>query len=537
MSRKPNVRFFMVKSFIAALLFAFSLSAFAQNQNLSNGFVFDGEPYIAINPTNSKHLVVAWMGFVNFAQRFQIKTRTSFDGGQTWSNTVNIPHEVAGYSSADPSLDFDENGNPVVCYIDFTGTTPPISGAVYIRKSSDGGLTWGNAKEVINANYDGTKWPIDRPWIKIDKSNSTLQGAIYVTTMNGNRTNAPFNPYLSVSQNGGNTFSTRYLDTTGWLAGSLINLPMCSPALSSAGVFYGVYPSYVIAQSLFTQALLVRSADGGASLGHKLVRTVNPPTQNGNFPNAKKGSLLLTNPANANHLATIYPSAETGDIDIYYIESLDEGTSWSAPLRVNDDPLNNGKMQDLLWGDFDDDGDLVIGWRDRRHGSAGTYATSSEIWAAVRYADSSQFEANFQLTNQLVAFDSVLNESGNDFMCIDIEHDTIYAVWGDVRSGNINIWFQKTDLYGNLLSIQSLANDHEPLVMAYPNPVIDELVIDGKDLKTIELYNAKGILVKKMENSTGKTNIHLKTTDMPAGTYILHLETSKDSFNKTIIKN
>ena len=36
---------------------------FAQNINLSEGLFFEGEPFIALNPNDNQHLVVAWMGF------------------------------------------------------------------------------------------------------------------------------------------------------------------------------------------------------------------------------------------------------------------------------------------------------------------------------------------------------------------------------------------------------------------------------------------------------------------------------------------
>ncbi len=158
-----------------------------QNQNLSNGIAFDGEPYLAVNPNNSQHIVVAWMSWINILNQFKIKTITSFDGGQTWSDAVEHPHTVSTYKSADPSIDFDNTGNVFLCYIDFDGSEPPVNGGVYIRKSIDGGLTWNPPVEVINADYDGTKWPIDRPWIVIDKSNGINSGTIYVTSMNGNK--------------------------------------------------------------------------------------------------------------------------------------------------------------------------------------------------------------------------------------------------------------------------------------------------------------------------------------------------------------
>jgi len=53
----------MTKHLLLILLFYFQC---AQSQpsdtNISNGFVFDGEPYLAMDPTNPQHLVSAWMG-------------------------------------------------------------------------------------------------------------------------------------------------------------------------------------------------------------------------------------------------------------------------------------------------------------------------------------------------------------------------------------------------------------------------------------------------------------------------------------------
>lgn len=524
----------MNRIIIISLLLLSSLGTFAQNQNISNGNVFDGEPYLSLNPNNPQHMVVAWMGWINFSNQFKIKVKSSFDGGQTWSSAYELPHTVTGYSSADPSIDFDHNGNVYVCYIDFTGTTPPVTGGVYICKSTDGGLSFGTPMEVINTNYDGTKWPIDRPWMVIDKSAGAYQGNIYVTSMNLNRTNSPFNPYISVSSDGGNTFTTQYLDTTGWLAGSLNPLPMCSPALSSSGIFYGAYPSYVLTQNTNIQVFLASSSDGGGNIAHNNILTY--PT--GSFPTeeAKKAQLLISNPADFNHLALIYLSSINGDMDVYLTESLNAGGTWSSPLRVNDDPIGNNRMQDLLWGDFDTDGDLIISWRDRRNGTDSTYQTQSEIWAAYRNKDSLQFEPNFQITDQTVAYDSVLESAGNDFMCIKLANDTLNAVWGDTRNGKLNIWFQRMATNGTVLSVQQISSEKIPEIFIYPNPTTSIVTIENKSLKKVNVYdiNGKKIVATKNENELEVVEINLES--FPSGIYLIEAKTSKGIYTKKIIK-
>ena len=524
-----------MKKITLLLMLFISSTTFGQNQNISNGNVFDGEPYLAINPNNDQHIVVAWMGWIDFSNKIQIKVKTSFDGGSTWSATSELPHTVNGYSSADPSVAFNQRGEVFVCYIDFNGTTPPVTGGVYICKSTDGGLTWNAPIEVINTSFDGTKWPIDRPWMVIDKSTGPYQGYIYVSSMNLNRTNSPFNPYLSVSTDGGNTFTTSYLDTTDYLAGSINPLPMCSPTVSSTGVFYGAYPSYVLIQSLFPQVFLAKSTDGGRSLTHSKVLTSNSITNIGNYPLAKKGALLISDPSDASHLAYIYLNATHGDLDVFFIESYNDGASWTNPLRINDDPIGNNRMQDLVWGDFDIDGDLIISWRDRRNGSDSTYQTQSEIWASYRNKDSIQFEPNFRLTNQTVAYDSVLENAGNDFMCIKMQNDTLSAAWGDTRDGKLNIWFQRAATNGKVLSVKQISSEDVPEIFVYPNPATSVLFVEGKNLKKITVQDINGRELLSQPNVI-KNKIQVNLENYPSGTYSIYIETTKGTFTHKIIK-
>ena len=169
-----------------------------QNQNISNGNVFEGEPFLAVNPANPQNLVVAWMGFVlSSGVRPQIKTRSSYDGGNTWSDIVIMPHIQNTYQSADPTMAFDENGNLFLAYIDYQ--KDPDEGAVFLFKSVNGGLNWTGPTEIINADADGTKLPIDRPWLTINETGQHL----YLTTKPAPWVPAPNRPYFSHSADGG----------------------------------------------------------------------------------------------------------------------------------------------------------------------------------------------------------------------------------------------------------------------------------------------------------------------------------------------
>ena len=518
--------------FITVLFFANLLSG--QNQNISQGFVFDGEPYLSIDPDNSQHMVVAWMSWTLFSD-IVIKTKVTLDGGNSWSDAVALQHVNSEFKSADASIEFDSNGNVFITYIDFSGyDVIPFDGGIYISKSTDGGFSWSTPVEVINNDADPGKRAIDRPWISIDRSGGPNNGNIYVTSMNAKEATIGSNPYLTLSADGGNSFEPwRYLDTTDWLAGFIVSQPMPTPALSSTGVFHAVYPSFVLSQSLMGQFIIASSVDGGNSLTHHSVLT---SETDANDPLAKRGYLLRTDPTNDEHLVFIYLDKPITDLDVYMTESFNEGVTWSEGIRINDDPIGNKRMQDLLWADFDDDGDLVISWRDRRNGNDSTYTTASEIWGAVRLKNGDAFLPNFQITDELVPYDSILGFSGNDFMCIKLANDTLNAVWGDARNGKLNIWYQRSSLDGVIISVKQIASESYPVVNVFPNPVKSELTVKGFNLEKVIINNQKGKEIAVFQNNRNAENWKLNLSAFSKGIYILKIITKEGTVSKKIIK-
>ena len=519
---------------IVILFLLLATSSFGQNQNISAGVVFDGEPYLSINPHNSQHMVVAWMGYVPL-NHIAIKTKLSFDGGKTWSNANMISHTNPLYSSADPSLEFDNSGNVFLSYIDYNASLD--SGSVYVRKSADGGLSWDSPVEVINAHSDEGKYPIDRPWIAIDRSGGPNDGNIYITTMPPKVFGPllpPYNPYFMISSNDGSSFSTWvYLDTINWLAGNTIGQPMPTNCVSSDGVFHAVYPSYLISQSFYGQFIIASTDDAGNSFTYNSVFT---STTSVSDSLAKKGYLLRSNPADADHLAFFYLDVTYGDIDIFMRESFDKGINWSGATRINDDPIGNDRMQDLLWADFDVDGDIIASWRDRRNGTNTSYTTGSEIWGAVRCKDSTNFSSNFRISDTIVAYDTILAYAGNDFMCIKLVNDTLSTVWGDTRNGKLNIWFQQMTTDGSVLSVRKLSSETVPVVNIFPNPFISNLTIEGINIQQVTIYNQSGKIVSAHINSQKNDRWKIDLSTLVNGIYFFQITTKQGVVTKTIVK-
>jgi hypothetical protein len=521
--------------FILSIILVFSaLQIFSQNKLISNGNYFEGEPYLAIDPQNQQHLVAAWMGF-QLNNKIVIKSSVSTNGGVTWSAPIWQPHISAGYSSADVSLGFDSNGNLFMSYIDYDNVLFS-GGKILVNKSTDGGISWGNPTEVTSIYDCPGKLCIDRPWIAVDRSGTPSDGTIYVTSMNANQPtliNPPYNPYLAVSIDGGQTFSNpRTIDSTGFLAGSTITQPMPSPVVKSDGKFVAVYPSYLQSQSVFPRLILAESTNQGAGMNYKIAyQGVDFGASNQLL---KSGPLLRSNPSNPNQLAFFFLSDLYDGSDIMMIETTDGGTNWSAFKRINQDTQGNGKLQDLVWADFDNDGDLVVCWRDRRNANGTSYQVPTEIYATVRYKDSSNFEPDFAISSMQVAHDTILEDNGNDFMHVAFENDTVYAVWGDVRSGTLKIYLNKWNPQTNTSSIHEINTSLG--IQLYPNPTNDLLFLNfDKPIDKFKILNSEGkILIEK--NEFPKDGLNIKS--LPSGSYFIHCFTENSIEKKqfTIFK-
>ena len=520
----------MFRNHFTALLFVlvsqFTFMAIGQSVNLSNGFVFDGEPFLVVNPANPRHMVVSWMGYT-FGQPLGIKTIATFNGGKSWSSPVIQPHFSAGFKSADPSMVFDNAGNVYCCYIDYRES--PDSGGVYLTKSADGGLHWALLSRAIDAHADANKVPIDRPWLTIDPSNNHM----CITTKPAPWVLPPNRPYIISSANGGQSWNPwRYIDGPGYLVGSIIKQPMAAPATSSDGKFHCIYPTYLPSQHLLPGYIHAESADNGATFTYSNVYFAASGITD---TLAKAGGRLACDPALPGHMVYCFLDERSGDLDIYISESYNDGSTWSVPTRLNSDPYGNGKMQDLVWSDFSSKGDFVVAWRDRRNSSGTGYAAASEIWGTMRWHDSTNFIPNFRISDTLSSYHNILSQNGNDFMCLAVAADTLNAVWGDAGTGVLSIWFSRISLRSlHSTGVSEIVKEPVPLISIFPNPGGSLFYLDGETVSKVEVFDNAGRSVSVPGNSEPVRSVDL--SGFPAGQYLLILTTRKGIVHRTVIR-
>ena len=502
------------------------------NTNLSNGVLFDGEPYLAMNTINTQNLVAAWMGikFSNGQYRIAIKTRASFDGGSTWSTVNSLPHFGNGFGSADVSMTFDKNGVLYISYIDYKQL--PDSGGIYVARSIDGGLHWDTPNKAFDMYDVANKRPIDRPWLVVDKSNTSNSGTLYITTKPAPWIAPPNRNYFKSSSDSGHTWtSISNVDRGTHLVGNVIAAPMASPATDINGNFCAIYPSYVASQNPLPAFYLAKSTNKGISFNYS---TVYAAVLTASDTNLKNGYLLLTNPIDSNKLIFFLPNAQNNDPDISALNSSNGGLTWSSLIRVNDDAVGNSKAQDMVWGAYNEQGKIAVTWRDRRLSTAnGFWNAGYDFYYATSTNNGASFSPNQILSSQFIVFDSILAHSGNDFMCCTYHADTLYTIWGDTRSGKMNIYFAKTIASTNT-SIEILQlNNETNLLTIFPNPAQDEISINiSKDLlgKEITVFTSNGqkVFSTKMKSEQQK----ISTNNLPLGIYFLKIENQIKRFIK-----
>jgi hypothetical protein len=519
-----------MKKLVSILLVFFILKGFSQpaNTNISNTNIFGGEPYLAINPVNPKNIVIGWMALdASTAFKMTIKTKVSFDGGLSWTNPHNKVHMSSTWGSADVSMQFRNNGTVYLSYIDYREN--PDSGGVFITRSTDGGISWSTPSQAWNANIeDPSKLPLDRPWLKVDNSSTSSQGMFYMTTKPAPWIPAPNRSYLKWSADSGATWSAfKYVDTTGYLIGNSIQAPMAAIAVAANGALCLAYPSYVPSQSVFPKMFFAKSMNkGGTFTRNDLL--VNPsPVTNQNY---KLAYTLAAHPSNPNQLAFCFISNQNGDPDIYVTTTANGGSSWSTPVRVNDDASGNGKGQDLAWISYASNNKLLAVWRDKRNGSGTGYYEPSDVYCAVSADNGATFQPNIKLSNVTVPHDTVLTQNGNDFLSCELYNDTVYAAWGDVRTGKLNVFFTKTSVNTGTGIAPKLISSEESPVTVFPNPVKDKLQLQFNDKKidqlTVSIFQQDGKIVLQKTVTVG-SNTFVDVAALAAGVYMVRFSNGK----------
>jgi hypothetical protein len=357
------------------------------------------EVSVAINPTNSQHVIGVMLqrGGVG-GPRVTNHSYTSFDGGRTWKHVAAANPE--GRVQGDDAIVFGHDGTAYHSYISFDGIRverPERAwSGIFVRSTKDG-LTWTTPVPVVD--HINTAIPFeDKPWIGVDRSpQSPHRNNIYVawTRFDVYGSEDPTHRsriMVSRSRDRGQTFSPplEISDVSGDAKDSDGTVEGVVPAVGPRGEVY-------IAWAGPKGLVIDKSVDGGWSWGRDTVIAEMPGGWDIPVPGLERHNgmpVTTVDLSKGPHAGTVYVNwidERNGDPDVFVAASRDGGATWSAPVRVNDDP--QGAVQMFTWLAVDPvDGSLNVIFHERR-GQSGT-ATSVTL---ARSVDGGKTFLNYRL--------------------------------------------------------------------------------------------------------------------------------------------
>lgn len=435
---------------VFALLLSASLLS-AAVKNLSKMAGNQDESFIVINPTNAQNVVA----FSNESATNNMFRAYTMNGGTTWTSG----DVVVGGSCCDAqAVTFDSFGNLFVVYIDNTLKK------IQVINSTDGGATF--SAPTTLASHNG----IDQPsiaagtgslWVDWNQSGNMLARNAPVTGL------GVFGPFAAVQSvpSGSGSF--------GGIA--------VGPGAAGSGKAIVVYMSPTGDEGPATiYANVDPDGTGPANFGARItVTTTNVggfdfiPAQSGRSVDAEPGLAWDgTGGPHNNRIYLVYTNEtpdESNNTDIFVRTSDNDGTTWSAAVKVNDDATT--RSQFLPYISMDEvTGVVAVTFHDSRNdtGSVGAGGTNGVA------NDDSQYFATYSTDGGATwASNVMLNTSGKfsnaaaagngidygDYVGTDAFCGVIWGAWGDNSNStgdNPAGTLSSFDLYVNSLTYSSV---------------------------------------------------------------------------------
>ncbi|MGB2986477.1 MAG: sialidase family protein, partial [Phycisphaerae bacterium] len=276
--------------------------------------------------------------------------------GHTWTFPGVLTPDVF---ASDPVVDADADGN--FYFFSLQTERGPGDWPCYLYKSSDGGVTWPHEVYAFGG---------DKPWFAIDRTDGIGRGNIYLV----------WDPIKGCC--GASDF-TRSTD-----AGSTFMEPI-DPSINPRWGTMSVGPGgelYVAGASLvaFAVARSTNAQDPDSSPIFESIVSVNlggvAVSHTGPNPGGLLGQAWVATDhstgLNQGHVYLLASVDPPGDdpLDVMFTRSTDGGATWSDPVRINDDPEDNGAWQWFGTMSVAPNGRIDVIWNDTRNSTNATYS-------------------------------------------------------------------------------------------------------------------------------------------------------------------
>src|ERR1051325_4858701 len=370
---------------------SFQVNVDANGQNIVGDAA--NECVLSLDPTNGNKMTVGWRQFDDVASNFsQAGWGYTTDAGPTWT----FPGVLEpGIFRSDPVTSSDELGT--FFYLSLESNTAQSFFCDNVYRSTNGGQSW------LELQPDRLAGGGDKEWFTIDKTNGPGHGFQYQADDGINCSGGGVQ--FQRSTDGGVTWQSPI---------SLPNSPTDgTPDVDTNGnLFIGGEGS-----SSFWCLRSSNAQNGGVTPTFDQKTSVNM----GGFlgggginPAGLDGMLFLAidksgGPTNNNiyMLASVVPPGRS-TTDVMFVRSTDGGLTFSAPVRVNDDPVNPRKWH--WFGTFSvaPNGRLDAVWHDTRNAANNT---DSQLFYSWSTDTGVTWAPNVQVSNTFNPFEGYPNQS------------------------------------------------------------------------------------------------------------------------------
>jgi len=361
------------------------------NVNLSARAGNQVEGAIAVDPHNRSRIYAVAM---NAAPAGGLVAARSSDGGATWTRGTVTGAEGLPLASADPSLSWDGYGNLFLSYIDLSKSRP----AQILAISTDGGATFKYLAALATLP--------DQPTVTTGPGSEPASGSVWVSwkgalgymwadgaPVTGLGAVGAFQAPQPIPATNGLSYGDIAIGPSGQIMLSM------GPELGQLGgaIYTATSPGL---GSPFSEPQLASTTGVGGQMSIPAQPTRAIDSESGlaydRSPGPHRGRVYMmytdANPAGS-------PATQ-----LYVRHSDDNGATWSAPVKVNDDSGGASHFLPRLALD-QSSGNLAVTWYDTRNDPANT---STEFWGAFSTDGGASFGPNFKISA------GASNEAGGD---------------------------------------------------------------------------------------------------------------------------
>ena len=417
---------------------SYQVNVDANGNNITNDAA--NEPSICVDPTNHNRMAIGWRQFNSIASNFrQAGWAYTSNGGSRWTFPGVLENNVF---RSDPVLGTDDSGH--FFYLSLLQTF-----FVDMWRSLTSGQSWTN----LGAAYGG-----DKQWFTIDRSVGSIGHGFQYQAWSGSPDGNNFNGrQFSRSKDGGlswsdpvnipnaPSFGTLDVDSTGnlYVGGLNLNTGQIWCERSTNAKMAAVTPN-------FDQSTAV-------NLGGDIISgAINPVGLVGQVWLAVDRSGGATN-NNVYMLASVQLPGFTTGSEVMFVRSTNAGTFFSAPRRINNDPVDPDKWHWFGALAVAPNGRIDVIWLDSRYAANNT---DSQLFYSYSRDGGTTWSANVPVTTSFNPFLGYPNQNKiGDYITMVSDNTGADVAYSATFNGEEDIYYVRVaPLASQLLNISSRAD-------------------------------------------------------------------------------